>query len=74
MNNTSKVLFGIAAGVAAGAILGILFAPDKGSEIRRKIADQKNKLADEIKNKFSECKGKCNDLKEDVENKVKEFA
>ena len=33
-------------GVAAGAILGILFAPDKGSETRRKISDKGKDYAD----------------------------
>ena len=32
-----KVFLGVLAGVAAGAVLGILFAPDKGSKTRKKI-------------------------------------
>ena len=31
MKNTGKILTAIAAGAAAGAVLGILFAPDKGT-------------------------------------------
>ncbi|MCL4481924.1 MAG: YtxH domain-containing protein, partial [Bacteroidetes bacterium] len=35
--NTGKVLLGVLAGVAAGALIGILFAPAKGSRTRRRI-------------------------------------
>jgi gas vesicle protein len=45
---TGKVLLGVLAGVAAGAILGILFAPDKGYETRKKIAKSGKDLTDNI--------------------------
>ena len=52
--STSKTLFGFIAGAAVGAALGILFAPDKGTETRRKISEQTNDLADNIKGKFTD--------------------
>ncbi|HVY76048.1 MAG TPA: YtxH domain-containing protein [Puia sp.] len=51
--NTSKVLLGFVAGAAVGAALGILFAPDKGTETRRKISERSNDLADSIKDRFN---------------------
>jgi len=74
MNNTSKVLVALAAGVAAGAVLAVLFAPDKGSETRRKINEQGEKLAGSIKEKFSGVKEKFNDFKEEIEQTLKEEA
>lgn len=72
MNTSGKILAAVAAGIAAGAVLGILFAPDKGTETRRKINEQGKKIADGIKTKFNKGKEKFNDLKEDIEQKVKE--
>ena len=72
MNTSGKILAAVAAGIAAGAVLGILFAPDKGSETRRKINEQGKKVADGIKIKFNKGKEKFNELKEDIEQKVKE--
>jgi gas vesicle protein len=74
MNTSGKILAAVAAGIAAGAVLGILFAPDKGTETRRKINEKGKKFADDVKDKFSQGKEKFNHLKEDFEKRVKETA
>jgi hypothetical protein len=48
MNNTAKILLGFIAGAAIGGALGILLAPDKGSETRRKIVEKGSELGDTI--------------------------
>lgn len=73
MNNTGKVLVSLAAGVALGAVLGILFAPDKGTETRKKIKDKGKKLADDVKDKINKGKEKFNDLKEELKEKAGDF-
>ncbi|WP_310560484.1 YtxH domain-containing protein [Flavobacterium sp.] len=60
--NSSKVVLGILGGVAAGALLGVLFAPEKGSKTRRKIVNKSSDFVDDVKDKFE-------DLYEDVTNK-----
>jgi gas vesicle protein len=51
--NTEKVLLGALAGFATGALLGIFFAPQKGSDLRKKIGDQSRDYANDLKEKFS---------------------
>lgn len=48
-----KLLLGVLAGVAVGAAIGILFAPDKGSDTRKKIAQKSGDYATEFKNKLT---------------------
>jgi gas vesicle protein len=51
--SSGKVLLGVLAGVAAGALIGILFAPDKGSETRKKIVEKGEDYVDGMKDKFN---------------------
>ena len=56
-----KALLGVLAGMAAGATLGLLFAPRKGSEFRsnmyRKGDDLASALSDRVEEKFEELIG-----------------
>ncbi len=72
MNRTSKIIAAFAAGAAAGAILGLLFAPAKGSETREKIKDKAKKLSGDLEEKISKAEQKIKDLKEDMEEAIKE--
>lgn len=67
MNNTGKVVVAAAAGLAVGALAGILFAPASGKETRAKIAGK----AAELKDKAL---GAAKGAKETVESAAKEAA
>jgi gas vesicle protein len=53
MSNTKTVL-GFIAGAAVGALAGILLAPDKGSDTRRKIAGKAVDMTDSLKTAFND--------------------
>jgi gas vesicle protein len=42
MNNTSKIVLGLAVAAAAGAAIGMLLAPEKGTDLQKKIKDGAN--------------------------------
>jgi gas vesicle protein len=52
--SSGKVLLGVLAGVAAGALIGILFAPDTGWNTRKRISKKADAYIDDLKDKFSE--------------------
>ena len=52
--STGKVLLGVLAGVAIGTALGVLFAPDKGWNTRKRISKKAEDLTEDLKEKFDE--------------------
>ena len=72
MKTSSKILIALGAGLAAGAIAGVLFAPGKGSETRKKIADSGKKLSERINSKIKECNEKRERAFSHVNNEMEE--
>jgi gas vesicle protein len=58
------------AGLAVGVLVGILFAPDKGSATRQKIADTGN----DLKDKFNDFIDSLSSKAEDAVDEAKDFA
>lgn len=54
MENNGKVLLALLGGVAAGIAIGILLAPQKGSDSRQKINETVKDLVDSVIEKAEE--------------------
>ncbi len=56
---------GMLIGAVAGAVAGVLFAPDKGTETRKKISDKTKNLQKDLSEKID-------NLRETIESKMTE--
>jgi len=68
--SAKNVLASLATGVAVGAALGVLFAPDKGSVTRRKIVRAGNGYASGLDQKFDEFIGNVREQFESVKEEA----
>lgn len=58
----SNVVFGVLAGAAIGALLGVLFAPDKGDNTRKKIYRKGEDMVGDLKEKAHALTERANEL------------
>jgi gas vesicle protein len=66
MNSTSKILLGIIGAAAAGVVIGLLVAPEKGSEMRDRIKKTTDGWADQLSNLFSKATEDVEEMAEDI--------
>ena len=64
--DSGRTALGILVGIGAGALLGILFAPERGSTTRKRILDKGQDYADDLRGKFDT-------LYDDVASKYESF-
>jgi len=54
MKDSGKIIGALLLGVAVGAVIGIIFAPEKGSETRKKLMAGAKDLAEDLKENFTD--------------------
>ncbi|MES2811445.1 MAG: YtxH domain-containing protein [Bacteroidota bacterium] len=69
---TNKVVLGMLGAAAVGAAVGVLLAPDKGSETRKKIAAKGKDLKDSVKTNIGSLSEKVNEAYNSIKGGVKE--
>jgi gas vesicle protein len=71
MSDNSKIVVALLAGVAVGAALGILFAPERGSETRDRLGKALKDLGDTIKDLSNEGLDELSEVVDKVSDTVK---
>lgn len=78
MNKSEKTILAFIAGAAAGALAGLLLAPEEGEKTRRKLSRKANKLAGELEESWEVNARKFKELTDaalvEVEKYSKEMA
>jgi len=70
MTNSNKIILGLVGAAAVGIAVGILLAPEKGSDARKKIAETANDIASRVGEWVNTGKDKAEDLANTVGQKA----
>ena len=74
MTTRTKVILGLVGAAAAGVIVGLLVAPEKGADTRRKVGDTASDWADRLSELFAKAKSEVDNLRTKGTDVAKEAA
>lgn len=74
MNTTTKVILGLTAAAAAGAALGMLLAPEKGTDLQKKIAEGAKDWFEQFSNLVSTGKDLASEFQSKAQHELEEVS
>jgi gas vesicle protein len=73
MTRNGKIILGVLGAAAAGAVIGLLLAPDKGSDLRKKISKAADDFAGNVTDMILTNKEKFYNAKDRVVSEAREL-
>jgi gas vesicle protein len=73
MNTTTKMILGITVAAAAGAAIGMLIAPEKGTDLQKKIKDGAGDLLKEFSTLLITGKELASEFKSNIQPMLEEI-
>ena len=70
MNTTSKVILGILGAAAAGVVIGLLVAPEKGKDTRKRLKKTAEEWADSMSHLWARGKEATDNIGKDMKEKA----
>ena len=64
MTTTSKVILGMVGAATAGAVIGLLLAPESGADLRKRVSKTAGDWADHLTDLFANAQGEISSLKD----------
>ncbi len=73
MNSTSKTILAVMGAAAVGAIIGMLVAPEKGRDLRKKITDATGDWTSQLSDLVAQGKEQLNSLKNKATSEASKY-
>lgn len=68
-----KMIASILGAAAAGVVIGMLVAPEKGTDMRKTLRESSGKLMDDLSFWLGECKRYLDEMRTSAKNQVREI-
>lgn len=71
MTTSTKIILGVVGAAAAGAVIGLILAPQKGTDLRKRLSYKAYDWADQLGDLIDSGKSKLDELKVSVDTAVR---